>query len=444
MGYTGGKWIYYHTAERKRSDSRQGNPSPYFRKTFSCDGEVKSAVMYASCLGVFKAYINGREVSSDRLAPGRCDYSLRLPVVKYDITKLLAEDNAVGVVCGDGWALGCSIIGNSFRRNCYSDEIYFYAVIEIEYENGGTYRVITDKSWKGNDGAVRYSDLSGGEMIDARYECNGFSNVGFDDSAWKNVSEDNGLFSKSCLLTEGMGVFAAEAGRVKPVKAVSSDNVYDFGRYMYGAAEFVAQGAQGDKIYVYYSDTGEFDEDTNLADIFVLSGGGPRTYSTVFSMHKFRYIKLVHKSKVDDVSAVEVTSGATRNGDFYCSDSRINENFVNFTRLSARDMLAAAEGKISYHKALFNMYSFDASAIYEKYLSDIRDAQLPNGFIPAIVPVPQYMGRKSAAEDEEAMLSAVKIVSLHFSMYGKIDVLKENLSMCKSAASYIEENYDER
>ena len=48
------KWITYETGEYKTSEDKYGNPSPYFRKTFSLDGEVKKATLFASALGVFK------------------------------------------------------------------------------------------------------------------------------------------------------------------------------------------------------------------------------------------------------------------------------------------------------------------------------------------------------------------------------------------------------
>lgn len=62
-------WISYTTGEYKDADARYGNPSPYFRKSFSISKEVSSAKIYISALGVFKVYINGAEVGEDFLSP---------------------------------------------------------------------------------------------------------------------------------------------------------------------------------------------------------------------------------------------------------------------------------------------------------------------------------------------------------------------------------------
>ena len=53
-------------------------------------------------MGVFKIYVNGKTVADDYLSPGWVDYNKKMPFVRYDITSLLDEQNAIGVVLGDG------------------------------------------------------------------------------------------------------------------------------------------------------------------------------------------------------------------------------------------------------------------------------------------------------------------------------------------------------
>ena len=87
------KWITYKTGENNSPDDRYGNPSPYFRHTFTVDGEIKKATLFASALGIFKIYLNGNAVADDYFAPGWVDYRKKLPYVKYDITEMLSERN---------------------------------------------------------------------------------------------------------------------------------------------------------------------------------------------------------------------------------------------------------------------------------------------------------------------------------------------------------------
>ena len=51
-----------------------GTSAPMFRKEFVLSKEVASARLYATALGVYEAYINGKKVGSDKMAPGWTDY----------------------------------------------------------------------------------------------------------------------------------------------------------------------------------------------------------------------------------------------------------------------------------------------------------------------------------------------------------------------------------
>ena len=75
------------------------------------------------------------------------------------------------------------------------------------------------------------------------------------------------------------------------------------------------------------------------------------------------------------------------------------------------------------------VYNMDCNAYFRKYLADIRDAQLGNGVIPAVAPLPHvgsyaYTGRDAAAGWSEAI---GEIPYVHYKMYGDRAVLRENL-----------------
>ena len=141
------KWITYTTGEAKSAYDKYGNPSPYFRHTFTVSDTVKKATLFASALGVFKIFINGKSVGEDFLSPGWVDYRKKLPLVKYDVTGLIKAENGIGAILGDGWAVGHLGSTDTFLRNGYSDRIEFTAMLRIEYENGKTEEISTDASW---------------------------------------------------------------------------------------------------------------------------------------------------------------------------------------------------------------------------------------------------------------------------------------------------------
>lgn len=104
---------------------KYGKSAPYFRTEFSVDRQIARATLYASSLGVFKAYLNGKEVEGDRMSPGYTDYRRRIPYETYDVTSLMQERNALGFVCGDGWAVG--YMGNYMFRCNYAEAVHLWA-----------------------------------------------------------------------------------------------------------------------------------------------------------------------------------------------------------------------------------------------------------------------------------------------------------------------------
>ena len=191
------KWIYYTTGEYKSAHDKYGNPSPYFRQTFETKGKVKKATLFASALGVFKIYINGREVFCDYLSPGWVNYRKKLPFMSYDVTDMLKDKNAIGAVLGDGWAVGHLGSNYAFKRNGYSDRIEFTAILRIEYEDGTSEEIITDESWRAKSGAILRSDIYMGEYIDNRLNLGDFSTYDYDDSDWDVASESIFKFSRN-------------------------------------------------------------------------------------------------------------------------------------------------------------------------------------------------------------------------------------------------------
>ena len=58
------KWITYQTGEYKSINDRYGNPSPYFRHTFSLHGEVSHAELLISSMILRKSRQHCRQILS--------------------------------------------------------------------------------------------------------------------------------------------------------------------------------------------------------------------------------------------------------------------------------------------------------------------------------------------------------------------------------------------
>ncbi len=65
------------------------SPSPVLRRQFELAGDISSARLYATSLGIHRLTLNGDPVSEDLLAPGWTTYHHRLIGETYDVSSLL-------------------------------------------------------------------------------------------------------------------------------------------------------------------------------------------------------------------------------------------------------------------------------------------------------------------------------------------------------------------
>ena len=456
------KWITYKTGEYKGADDKYGNPAPYFRRLFSLSGKVKKAELFASALGVFKIYLNSREVDSDYLSPGWVDYSKKLPYVSYDVTDRLKDKNAVGVIVSDGWAVGHIGSNYTFKRANYSDRIEFTALIRIQYEDGRTEEIPTDSSWRATKGEILRSDIYMGEYVDRRLSLGDFSSPDYIDNTWDQAEETVFKFSRNLYLEK----YPLPPIRVKhtfqPVLISRSENtyIYNVTQNIAGVLRLKLKGERGSSVTLRHGelfvDGRVYTENLRKAeatDVCILAGDGIEEFRPLFTFHGFQFAEIVTDGSVEilDVIAEAMYTDLPARGNFSCSDNVVTkvyqnalwgqrDNFLSVpTDCPQRDERLGWTGdaQIFCKSAIWNM---DCKAFYEKYMADVRDAQLGNGVIPAVAPLPHvgsydYCGREAAAGWAEAV---GEIPYTHYLMYGDKSIFRDNLYALKRLLDYYE------
>ena len=454
------KWITYQTGEYKDLNEKYGNPSPYFRKSFVCVQKPIKATLQMSALGVYKAYINGQSVADDYLSPGWVDYAKKLPLVSYDVTALVDEKNAIGVVLGDGWAVGHLGSNYTFKRNNYSDRIEFTAQLTLDYADGTSETISTENTWRASTGEILRSDLYMGEYIDHRLSLGNFSAYDYDDTGWENAEEVVFKFSRNIFL---------EAVKIPPIRVMhrlegklisktEKSYLYDFEQNMAGVLRFTVKGTRGTRLTVRH---GELLVDGKLytqnlrkaeaTDTYILSGEGSEEFRPLFTYHGYRYAEIFVEgdAELSEVVTEVMYTDLPVAGEFRCSDPVVNRvyenalwgqrsNFMSVpTDCPQRDERLGwtADTQIFSLSAMYNM---DCNAFYRKYLADIRDTQLGNGAIPSVAPMPHvgsfaYTGREVAAGWSEA---PAVIAYYHYRMYGDKTVLRDTLPMLRRLLDY--------
>ncbi len=302
---------YFHTALFHLSDWKAKwiepgypedsvmRPSPVFRKEFSVNKKVQTAVAYITAHGMYEAELNGKRIGDAYLTPGWTSYNKRLQYQMYDITGLLtAGKNALGATLGSGWYRG--VIGFTNSVNHYGKDIALLMQVDITYTDGSRETIATDESWKSTDkGPVRYSEIYNGETYDARMENNSWSKPGFDDNNWNGVK----------LASHPMNVLLAtynepvkQHDTFKPVQIITTpkgEKVIDFGQNLVGWVVMKAKGNKGDTVVLSHAEVLDKDgnvyldnlRDAKAQDTYILSGE-PQTYHPHFTWQGFRYCRV--------------------------------------------------------------------------------------------------------------------------------------------------------
>ena len=404
------KWI---GLERAVGDDQPDRPhtilsARYLRHEFNIEKKVKSAAAFICGLGLFELYVNGEKIGSQVLAPALSEYNKRAFYMTFDILKYLQTDkNAVGVVLGNGRFFAPRAGGADKIRSFGYPKVI--CQLEIEYEDGNRKIINSDETWKlTTNGPVRKNNEYDGEYYDARLETPGWNRINFDDSKWLNAEP----VARPCEQLVSLPIDPIEiVDQLSPVsvKEIKPGTfIFDMGQNMVGWTELTVKGKSGDKVIMRFAETLQADGNLFLANIrsaevtdtYVLNGGGVEKWEPRFTYHGFRYVEITGFPGNPVISSLKgkvVRDALEITGSFNCSNPLINSIYKNAfwgiggnyrsipTDCPQRDERQGWLGDRSA-ECTGESYIFDISKLYNKWVTDIKDAQLANGSIPDVAP----------------------------------------------------------
>ena len=385
--------------------------APMFRRVFSVGEPVSSAFVRVCGLGYAYYYLNGNPVSGDLFTAPVSDYRKTLWYNTYDVTDLVTEgENVFAVICGNGWY-------NEYFRTSWDHNIAPWRdspkfILEL-FVNGK--RILSsDMTWKCTaDSPVIYNQLRSGEHFDARKYDSSWTGISYDDSAWGYAVSDT---------TPPTGVFRLcecepiRADRIFPAQQMWDKGdgryIFDMGQNLSGFVLLRLDERQdaGDELVIRYAEkldeSGEMNyfnmghhyPDTDFAIDRFICDGKPFVWSPRFAYHGFRYIEVTGLKSPDlsTVSGVFVHQAVEVRSAFECSDAFLNgafragqmatwsNLFYMPTDCPPREKLGwCNDAQASCEQMLTD---FETERLFAKWLQDLRDAQLPDGQMPGIVP----------------------------------------------------------
>ena len=377
------------------------------RTEFAVDGEVASAILYATALGVYQASLNGRDADDQVLKPGWTPYQWRLIHETSDVTDLLVDGpNALGLRFAGGWATERYGFRDAAKR-FYADQPVVAAQLVVTYVDGREQVVTTDQTWRTAPGPVTASGIYPGEAYDARLEQPGWDRAGFDDTSWSAATARDGIVTPSARTSPVVRRIEERAVQ-EVVTTPSGRTVLDFGQNLVGRLRLTVDGPAGTAVTLRHAEVLEHDElgtrPLRLAeatDTLTLSGTGPITWEPEFTFHGFRYAEVTGwpgELDPDAITAQVIHSDMERTGWFASSHAgvdRLHENVVwglrgNFlyvpTDCPQRDERLGWTGDIQVFAPTAS-FLYDVHGFLTSWLTDLAlEQEHADGVVPFVVP----------------------------------------------------------
>ncbi|WP_330280446.1 MULTISPECIES: family 78 glycoside hydrolase catalytic domain [unclassified Streptomyces] len=139
-------------------------PARTLHATFSTPG-VARARLYATALGVYEAFVNGKRAGTVELAPGSTSYERTLYAQAADVTASIHPGvNSIEIVLSDGWYRGQ--VG-AFRKPAGWGELLAARLeLHLDLADGTRQIVRTDEHWTSTFGSITRADLMDGQITD--------------------------------------------------------------------------------------------------------------------------------------------------------------------------------------------------------------------------------------------------------------------------------------
>ena len=431
-------------------------------------GDVVSATLLLSALGIVEAWIDGEPVSDELFTPGWTSYEWRLRYSEHDVTRLVSGDSVVlGLALGDGWYRGRLTWGEGAAP--YGTEIAGFAELRIRFADGAEQIVATDDSWRAATGSTTADSIYDGQDIDARLEPQGWKAAGFDDSAWTATRE---LDVDLSTLEPYIAPPVRRLREVAPQRIWTSPSgrtLVDFGENLVGWLRVEVTGPEGSTVTLRHAEVLEDDElgvrplrEAKATDRFTLSGGAD-VFEPTLTFHGFRYAEVEGwPGDIADgaLTAVVVSSDLRRIGTFRSSDELVNQLHDNVYRGMVGNFLDVPTDCPQRDERLGwtgDIAAFASTAVYladaEDFLRDwLRDLALEQAHHDGAVPfvVPDVLKRRAAETsfppmDSTALWSdaAAWVPWAVWQAYGDPIVLEESFASMASHARRVRSKLSE-
>ncbi|MGN1142179.1 MAG: family 78 glycoside hydrolase catalytic domain [Oliverpabstia sp.] len=431
----GAEWITHSFSEDETA-------CPVFFREFEIKKEVKRARIYATSLGLYEITLDGKRVGDVFFTPGWTNYHKRLQYQTYDLTEFLGIANhRMEITVADGWFKGP--FGFVLQSNIYGNKTAALAELHLLYEDGTEEIIGTDSKWQVTTGAIRYSEIYMGEIVDSTIKEGIITKAESFSYPMENLTAQE---NEPVRITKR---FPAKELIVTP----NGDKVLDFGQNMAGFVEIKAHGKPGQKIVIHHAEA--LDKDGNFysetlrqaksVDTYICDGT-EQIFHPHFTFHGFRYIRVEGLEEINpaDFTACALHTDMKETGSFRCSNEMVNQlqsniqwgersNFLDIpTDCPQRDERLGWTGdaQVFCRTASYNMQT---ALFFSKWLHDLKSEQTKEFGPPHVVPNILADQDAAAAWSDAATIIPWTV----YQVYGDKRILEDQYESMKGYVDYI-------
>lgn len=452
-------------AEWIKPQRDMGNIASEFRKRFVAMGQIESATLTVTALGVYEAVLNEKRVGDFVLAPGWTAYKTRLQYQTYDVTALLQEHNELKITVAKGWYRS-RLSATTFEK-LKARPAGLFAQLEIRFRDGSTQTVATEDSWEVAESEIRFSEIYDGETCDGGFCA---------DTAEKTEVFDGP--SDTLIPQEGEKIVEHEiisAARI--LTTPKGEKVIDFGQEVTGYIELTVDAKAGQRVRLSHGEM--LDRDGNFynanyrsakAELTYICRDGVQTYHPRFTFFGFRYARIeefpggADKATADAFRAIAVYSDLKRTGWVSCSSPLLNKLFDNIfwgqkdnyldlpTDCPQRDERLGYTGDTQVF-ARAATYNFDVEKFLSKWLNCLRAEQTSDGYVGDTVPDAVHEEGTRYADDDPAYIynnahagwgdAAIICPWTVYQAYGNEEILRRQYDSMRKWLDYIANQTEE-
>ena len=368
------------------------------RHEFDLSAPVRSARLYATALGAYEMFLNGKRVGDQVLAPGWTDYREHVYYQTYDVTNLIAQGkNAIGALLAPGW-YETPLEWFQQPNNYGVTPPALRAQLRIEHADGSVDWVTTDANWRSEQSYILHSEIYDGEDQDPLGPQQDRKPALPPYDQWPHAA----LIDPAPVKVEAQNFQPIRVERLLDAKSLTQPKpgvfIYDFGQNFSGVENLRVLGAAGTNVRMRFAevlnpDGTIYTENLRTAkatDHFLINSPRPEEFTPQFTFHGFRYAELTGLPTPPDKDAVTANvfhTDAPFTAKLSTGSPLINQlwsnilwgqrsNFVGVpTDCPQRDERLGwmGDAQVFWRTASYNM---DLAAFSRKFAADMRGTQV--------------------------------------------------------------------